>query len=286
MRLIKKICLINSYNYARYLPQCIDSAINQTKPFDEIIIVDDGSKDDSLSIINQYAELYPKLIRPIAKPNAGQLSALNAAAAHIPLDSQIFMLDSDDFYPQDYLESFLAAIGMPVWDVAFVAQLPFDGTAIPLTSRREVEIDNFSFKKTSAIVRARQMWIGNPNTCISMSGSIFKDIFPYEHESDFVTRADDVIVYASSIIGAEKVFVPHVGVGWRVHDSNNTQKIADENWDERQKKIRKLFEFYCNKFALPLLPRGEDYISECVNLSITAKQYLNSLLGPDQEPFH
>ncbi|MBE8965850.1 glycosyltransferase family 2 protein, partial [Nostocales cyanobacterium LEGE 12452] len=44
---IRTSCLINNYNYAPFLSEAIDSALNQTVKFDEIIIVDDASTDNS-----------------------------------------------------------------------------------------------------------------------------------------------------------------------------------------------------------------------------------------------
>jgi glycosyltransferase involved in cell wall biosynthesis len=46
--------IINNYNYDRYLRQCIDSALNQTYKNIEVIVVDDGSTDDSRALIASY----------------------------------------------------------------------------------------------------------------------------------------------------------------------------------------------------------------------------------------
>ena len=55
--------VISSYNFARYLPACIESALAQTlRPF-EIIISDDCSTDNSWAIISEYSQKYPQLIR-------------------------------------------------------------------------------------------------------------------------------------------------------------------------------------------------------------------------------
>ncbi|WP_257235813.1 glycosyltransferase family 2 protein [Nostoc sp. 'Peltigera malacea cyanobiont' DB3992] len=54
---IKTSCLINNYNYAEFLSEAIDSALNQTVKFDEIIIVDDASTDNSAEIINNFTQV-------------------------------------------------------------------------------------------------------------------------------------------------------------------------------------------------------------------------------------
>ena len=85
--------LINNYNYGRFLGDAIDSALNQSYPNVEIVVVDDGSTDNSPDIINTYANR----IVPIFKQNGGQASAFNAGFANSHGDVVCF-LDSDDIF--------------------------------------------------------------------------------------------------------------------------------------------------------------------------------------------
>lgn len=85
--------LINNYNYGRFLPEAIDSALNQTYSNIEVIVVDDGSTDNSQEIIKGYGER----IIPILKPNGGQASAFNAGFA-ASRGEIICFLDSDDIW--------------------------------------------------------------------------------------------------------------------------------------------------------------------------------------------
>src|SRR5438093_8099671 len=66
--------IISSYNYGRYLSAAIESALHQTYQNTEVIVVDDGSTDDSREVIAGYANR----IKPVLKENNGQASALNA----------------------------------------------------------------------------------------------------------------------------------------------------------------------------------------------------------------
>jgi glycosyltransferase involved in cell wall biosynthesis len=91
--------LINNYNYAAFLPKAIESALEQTYDHTEIIVVDDGSTDESRKIISRYAE---KII-PIFKTNGGQASAINAGFAQCSGDF-IFFLDSDDWFEKRKIE--------------------------------------------------------------------------------------------------------------------------------------------------------------------------------------
>lgn len=84
------IAILN-YNYERYLADAIDSALAQTHPYVEVIVVDDGSMDGSVGVIRGYGDR----VAAILKENGGQGSAMNAGFAAATGDVVIF-LDADD----------------------------------------------------------------------------------------------------------------------------------------------------------------------------------------------
>jgi glycosyltransferase involved in cell wall biosynthesis len=92
--------VINNYNYGRFLREAIDSALAQSYLHTEVIVVDDGSTDDSRSIIAGYAQR----IVPLLKRNGGQSSALNAGFARSKGEVVLF-LDADDALLPTALES-------------------------------------------------------------------------------------------------------------------------------------------------------------------------------------
>jgi hypothetical protein len=83
--------IISSYNYGPFLREAIDSALAQTHLKTEVIVVDDGSTDDSPEIITSYGHR----IIPVLKENGGQASSWNAGfrASH---GEVILFLDADD----------------------------------------------------------------------------------------------------------------------------------------------------------------------------------------------
>lgn len=83
--------VIDNYNYGRFLPAAIDSALGQSYPEVRVIVVDDGSTDDSRAVIDRYGER----IVPVLKDNGGQASAFNAGLARSTADLIVF-LDADD----------------------------------------------------------------------------------------------------------------------------------------------------------------------------------------------
>lgn len=91
--------IIPVYNVSAYLKQCLDSVIQQTYPHLEIIIVNDGSIDDSLSICEEY-QLKDSRIKLINQDNAGVSAARNNGLQAATADYILF-LDGDDWLEQD-----------------------------------------------------------------------------------------------------------------------------------------------------------------------------------------
>jgi glycosyltransferase involved in cell wall biosynthesis len=85
--------IINNYNYGRFLAAAIDSALNQTYSRVEVIVVDDGSTDESQEVIDHYTNR----VIPILKQNGGQASAFNAGFA-VSQGNIICFLDADDLF--------------------------------------------------------------------------------------------------------------------------------------------------------------------------------------------
>ena len=83
--------IINNYNYGRYVAEAIRSAQGQSCRPKDVIVVDDGSTDESRDVISSFGNA----IKAIFKANEGQPSALNAGFAKIQTEIVIF-LDADD----------------------------------------------------------------------------------------------------------------------------------------------------------------------------------------------
>lgn len=91
--------LINNYNYGHFLSEAIDSAIEQTYKNIEVIVVDDGSTDNSKEIIASYGN---KIVS-IVKENGGQASAFNTGFA-TSKGEIICFLDADDLFLENKLK--------------------------------------------------------------------------------------------------------------------------------------------------------------------------------------
>ena len=87
--------IIPVYNASRYLEACLDSVIRELHPGWEIILIDDGSTDDSFAICKHYTDRYPEL-KIIQKDNGGVSTARNAGIEKA-LGEYVLFIDADDY---------------------------------------------------------------------------------------------------------------------------------------------------------------------------------------------
>ena len=105
---VKVSIIIPVYNVEQYISQCLDSLINQTLQEIEIICINDGSKDNSLNILNDYAKKDSR-IKIINKKNEG-LSCARNDGLKAASGEYIGYVDSDDWVAEDFYEKlFIAA---------------------------------------------------------------------------------------------------------------------------------------------------------------------------------
>ena len=116
--------IIPIYNVEDFLPQCLDSVINQTHPNLEIILVNDGSTDSCGEIGEEYAAKDPR-IKVIHKENGGLSDARNAGLK-IATGDFISFIDSDDFVAVDFCEKLLETLLENTADVAECDFLAFE----------------------------------------------------------------------------------------------------------------------------------------------------------------
>ena len=92
---MKLSIVVPVYNTRDYLPKCLDSVLVTELSDYEIVVVNDGSTDDSEALAQEYAVRYPERIRVITTPNGGLGAARNVGIEHAQGDYLLF-LDSDD----------------------------------------------------------------------------------------------------------------------------------------------------------------------------------------------
>ena len=100
--------IVPVYNVEKYIKECVDSLINQTYENIEIILVDDGSKDKSGTICDDYAATYDR-IKVIHKKNEGLGFARNTGL-RVAKGKFVTFIDSDDKADTDLVENLVKGI--------------------------------------------------------------------------------------------------------------------------------------------------------------------------------
>jgi len=246
--LMRTSCLINNYNYAKYVAEAIDSALDQTVPFDEIVVVDDGSTDDSLRIIHARFGSNPR-VKIVAKENQGQLSSFNegflASSGEI-----VFFLDADDVYEKDYLEQALAFYDRHRrCDFLFCAMTEFGkrhGMQRSYSADRQLGF-------TIVLTLFLRKWLGSPTSAISMRRSLLEKVLPMPSAflSDWRICADDCLVWGASLAGAYKCYCDTPLVRYRVHGENRyaDRKFAHQDKYKKAVAVNRLFAYLKDRFG-------------------------------------
>lgn len=133
--------IIPVYNSSKYLKQCIDSLLNQKYEDIELICVDDGSTDDSLSILREY-ELKDSRVHILQKKNEGKGAA---AARNLGLDHSngeyVIFLDSDDFFSSEMIMEMVDRADSTDSDMVLCRAERFDDR----TGKRERDYEGINF---------------------------------------------------------------------------------------------------------------------------------------------
>ncbi len=110
--------IVPVYGVETYLDECVSSLVNQTYKNIEIILVDDGSKDNCPGMIDKWAEKDNRIV-PIHKPNGGQSSARNMGL-NIAKGDYITFVDGDDWVEKEYCMKLLYAMQLYDADIGVV----------------------------------------------------------------------------------------------------------------------------------------------------------------------
>lgn len=261
--------IILNYNYAQFVSEAIESVLNQIEPFDEVIIVDDGSTDESRSVIGRYAD--QALI--IEKPNGGQLTATLAGLARSRAD-YVYVLDADDFVEPDFAREFRRRLGNS--PVKVQCQLRgVDGRGQPLMSLFPTYPPHYD----AARMREDNQSIGF-YICPPTAGNVYR--------RDYLDRIDlGRLGPHEPLDGPPALAAPYFGevvtverplACYRVHGSN------DSRWDRPDAKLlRGEIEWFERRWkdVAAMLDRVEPPFGDQAPLYVRERRLMLAALGQD-----
>lgn len=274
-------CLINNYNYGRFVAEAVESAFSQSAPFDEVVVVDDGSSDQSPAVLASLEKRHPRL-KVVLKPNGGQLSAFSAGLAASTGDV-VYFLDADDVYEADYVER-TAGVFQARPDVGYVYCGRRLFGRIERVERPFGEEVDLGY--SGAVLAAGGVWFGASTSCVSMRRSTLQRLLPApDIESHWRINADLCLAYGASLAGVRKYCVPEPLVAYRVHDHNAHYGRRE---DASGKYLRRLQSQSLTEHFLRHLRLDRDRLEDLLHLEFAtvprptyamAKRYLRTTLA-------
>lgn len=210
--------VIPNFNYGAYLVESIESALNQDHPNIEVIVVDDGSQDDSLSVARRFP------VQVIAQANRGLSAARNAGAARAQGSYYVF-LDADDTLDRRYVSRTVAMLH------ALPAKVAFAYTHVQTfgTESRRIEPGPFS---VHAMVRAN---LAHASSLIRAEA--FKHVQGYD-ESWHTAFEDHELWLRMLSKGYVGVLVPEPLLNYRQHGPSMSRITSRNKWDAVRWRMR------------------------------------------------
>lgn len=275
--------IITNYNYGDFLKCAIESALQQSYPAVEVIVVDDGSTDNSHDLIASYG----KRIIPIFKRNGGQASAMNAGFQQSHGKIVIF-LDADDMLLPNIAHNIVQAFRMN----QNVAKVMYRMEVIDAEGHPTGEIKpNPHLPLRSGDLRRHVLNFPFDMTWMATSGNAFaadvlQEILPIP-EQDFTIMADFYLSHLAPLLGLA-IFLPEVGAYYRLHQANN---FARRTKDVDLSQIR-AYILYAHKTCMYIyqiadklkLEQRPDNVKKLFSVSILSKRLTSLKLDPSRHP--
>ena len=236
-----------SYNQASYLEETINSVLNQTYPSIEYIIIDGGSSDGSLEIINKYASRFAKWV---SEKDRGQTEAINKGFALAKGEVLAWLNSDDTFLPNTIEEAVSYLSAHPKTGLVY-------GDANYIDEKSKV-IGKFPAAETD-LHRLRRGYVHIPQQASFFRKSLWDQVGPLD--PDFFFAMDyDLWVRLAAI--SELKYIPQTWANFRLHADAKTITADDQCWPEMLKvhfrnggsKLAPIvLKYYVRKLAAPLI---------------------------------
>jgi GT2 family glycosyltransferase len=234
--------VVPSFNHARYVEAALDSLCRQTRPPDEIIVIDDGSTDGSVERIRAVLPRCPGVATFRARGNRGAAATINEAVASSSGD-YVNVLNSDDRFAATRLEVMVDAVAArgAAWGFSRVDCIDADGVGIaPEASAWAANLHYMMDDVAACDTVGLAFLAGNPAVStgsLFFSRRLFERIggfadFRYNHDWDFCLRAS---------LESEPEFVPSAQYEYRWHGANTMLESSSQALAEMEQMFARFY---------------------------------------------
>ena len=244
--------IVASYNYEKYIRECLNSIVEQTYDNYEVIIIDDGSKDNSVDIINEFVQKYDnfKLYTHPNNENKGLIATLKYGL-ELSQGEYIAFCESDDYWDKEYLAEKSKFISTNREKAVIVSGISTVGDK---KLDNIVEFMEHFWRKHSNDKNLSKYFLES-NYLLTFSSAIIKK--SVLQECDFNSYVDawlDYWLYAQISINNSFGFVDRKLTYWRIHKNsyisrNSKEKNIKKEWQKlKAALLRLLYSKYKFKF--------------------------------------
>lgn len=257
--------IVPIYNVEEYLPECIESLINQTYKNIEIILVDDGSKDNCGSICDEYAKKDNRII-VIHKENGGLSDARNKGI-DISKGEYLTFVDSDDVVSTQFIEKLYKMILENNCEIAICDYIRFENE-IPKDENIQVEVET-----VSNLEILTRVYDENVKMIVAWNKIYKKELFEQIRYPVGKINEDQFTTY-KVIYNANKIAVSNEKM---YYYRSNPNSIMGSNFNEKRLQVLEALEermqFYKDKSLDGLYKKTQtSYLDIIISLFISSRQ--------------
>lgn len=195
--------IVPVYNGEKYLNRCIDSLLNQSYRNNEYIFINDGSTDDTLEILNNYAKKDER-ITVIDKKNTGVSDSRNIGIGNAS-GNYICFCDADDIYDKNYIEIMHS---LAIKNNASVVKCNFrvvDKSGKQIDRGKDF-FSNKKFNNENIISDIIPLCLGGDIPCFTYLLMIKKDVLNIKFPTD-IAMMEDVVFYIDLLLNIDSLFI-------------------------------------------------------------------------------
>jgi cellulose synthase/poly-beta-1,6-N-acetylglucosamine synthase-like glycosyltransferase len=272
--------VINNHNYARFLPAAIESARVQSHEKLKVIVVDDGSTDDSRQLLKGYGAG----IDVVLKENGGQASTLNAGLRRCAGDV-VMLLDADDVLEPDAAAQVATAFAADECAVKVqfrLAVVDADGTPTGAIKPAVYQaMPSGDMRATELALPYDLAWL--PTSAIAFRRAALERILPIPEQGYPATGADWYLNHIGALLGPI-VSIENVLGSYRVHGANNYERQhaeLDLGWLRETIELAQVTSAELLRFAAEL---GIPHPSQILSIADLANRMVSLRLDPARHP--
>lgn len=218
---IKISVMVPAFNSGEFIHICLDSLVAQTLDGIEVVVVNDGSSDNTAEVVGAYVDKYPEMFRLFNKPNSGVADTRNYAVSKAA-GKYIGFVDSDDCVEPEFFEKLYNAAEKYDTDIAACNVIEIIGDESNIIYQDRIKQEGaISLSETPEMVKLCRPYLCN---------KIFKrELFSGDNVFPYGIHYEDVSIIYNILFGADVIaLVPDARYTYRRLRSDSVSNSSDE----------------------------------------------------------